>query len=71
MAKKRTPVSHSRREPDGKGLRIIAVFKLAKALLLVAVGIGAIKLLHKDLSELAANWVAAIRSIPIIDSYTD
>jgi uncharacterized membrane protein (DUF2068 family) len=64
MAKKRTPVSHSRREPDGKGLRIIAVFKLVKGLLLVAVGIGAIKLLHRDLSDLAANWIAAIRVDP-------
>ena len=64
MAKKRTPVSHSRREPDGKGLRFIAVFKLAKGLILVAVGLGAIKLLHKDVSELAANWVAAIRVDP-------
>ncbi|HTG18189.1 MAG TPA: DUF2127 domain-containing protein [Blastocatellia bacterium] len=64
MAKKRTPVSHSRREPDGKGLRLIAVFKLAKGLILVAVGLGAIKLLHKDVSELAANWVAAMRVDP-------
>jgi uncharacterized membrane protein (DUF2068 family) len=64
MAKKRTPVSHSRREPDGKGLRIIAVFKLAKGLILVAVGIGAIKLLHKNLSELGANWIATIRVDP-------
>lgn len=64
MKKKRTPVSHSRREPDGKGLRLIAVFKLAIGLLLVAVGIGALKLLHKDVSELAANWVAAIRVDP-------
>ena len=64
MAKKRTPVSHSRREPDGKGLRLIAVFKLAKGLILVAVGLGAIKLLHEDVSELAANWVAATRVDP-------
>jgi uncharacterized membrane protein (DUF2068 family) len=64
MAKKRTPVSHSGREPDGKGLRLIAVFKLVKGLILVAVGLGAIKLLHKDVSELAANWVAAIRVDP-------
>lgn len=61
MAKKRTQARH---ESDGKGLRIIAVFKLIKGLLLVAVGIGAIKLLHRDLSELAANWIAAIRVDP-------
>jgi uncharacterized membrane protein (DUF2068 family) len=61
MAKKRT---HASNQPDGKGLRLIAVFKLAKGMLLLAVGIGAIKLLHKDISELAANWVAAIRVDP-------
>lgn len=59
--KKRT---HSSHEPDGKGLRIIAVFKLAKALLLVAVGIGAIKLMHKDLSDLANQWIAELRIDP-------
>jgi len=70
MAKKRMPDSHSRRgrnshhEPDGKGLRIIAIFKLAKGLLLVAVGIGAIRLLHKDVSEVAASWIASIRIDP-------
>jgi uncharacterized membrane protein (DUF2068 family) len=64
MAKKRTHSSHSHHEPDGKGLRLIAVFKLAKGLLLLAVGIGAIKLLHKDVSELATSWIAAIRIDP-------
>lgn len=64
MAKKRTSARGPSYEPNGKGLRLIAVFKLAKGLLLVAVGIGAIKLLHKDVSELAANWIAAIRVDP-------
>jgi uncharacterized membrane protein (DUF2068 family) len=49
---------------DGAGLRIIAAFKLAKALLLLAVGIGAINLMHKDLSELASKWVAELRVDP-------
>src|SRR5260370_33819094 len=61
MAKKRKQSNH---ESDGKGLRIIAVFKLTKGLLLLAVGIGAIKLLHKDLSELATSWITAIRVDP-------
>lgn len=64
MAKKRTPVRQSPKQHAGKGLRIIAVFKLAKALLLIAVGIGAIKLLHKDVSEIASDWIAAIRVDP-------
>ena len=64
MAKKRKTDSRPRKAHDGKGLRIIALFKLIKALLLVAVGIGAIKLLHKDVSEIASNWIAAIRVDP-------
>jgi uncharacterized membrane protein (DUF2068 family) len=64
MAKKRMHSRHSRTEPDGKGLKIIAIFKLVKGLLLVAVGIGAIKLLHKDVSEIAAGWIATIRVDP-------
>jgi len=54
MAKKRTSAAHSGHQHDGKGLRIIAV----------AVGVGAIKLLHKDVSDLATNWIAAIRVDP-------
>jgi uncharacterized membrane protein (DUF2068 family) len=51
-------------DPGGKGLRIIAVFKLVKGLLLVAVGIGAIKMLHRDLADVAASWIAQIRVDP-------
>lgn len=46
------------------GLKIIALFKLTKGLLLVAVGIGAIKLLHKDVADIAAGWIATIRIDP-------
>jgi|GEM_PF-118010 len=60
-AKNRKQATH---ESDGKGLRAIAVFKLTKGLLLFAVGIGAIKLLHRDLSELATDWITAIRVDP-------
>jgi uncharacterized membrane protein (DUF2068 family) len=56
---KRTHTAH-----DGKGLRVIAVFKLLKGLLLLAVGIGAINLLHKDISDLAVRWTTAIRVDP-------
>jgi len=63
MAKKRkrnrTHTAH-----DGKGLRVIAVFKLLKGLLLVVVGIGAINLLHRDVADLAVRWTTAIRVDP-------
>ena len=35
-----------------KGLILIAAFKLGQALLFVAVGVGALKLLHKDVGDL-------------------
>jgi len=43
---------------------LIAVFKLAKGLLLVAVGIGALKLLRHDVSSSVAHWVAVLRVDP-------
>jgi uncharacterized membrane protein (DUF2068 family) len=38
----------------------IAVLKLVKAALLIAVGIGAIKLLHKDLAATVLHWTQAL-----------
>jgi len=42
------------------GLRLIAIFKLIKGALLLAVGIGALALLHRDVGELAASLIAAL-----------
>jgi uncharacterized membrane protein (DUF2068 family) len=41
----------------GRGLRIIAVFKLLKALALIAVSVGALRLLHKDVAAIAEHWM--------------
>lgn len=41
----------------GRGLRVIAAFKLLKAAALVAVGLGALKLLHKDVAAIAEHWI--------------
>ncbi len=46
------------------GLVLIGAFKLLKGVLLVAVGVGALKLLDKDLSEVAAHWVDVLRVDP-------
>jgi uncharacterized membrane protein (DUF2068 family) len=43
---------------------LIAPFKLAKGLLLVAVGIGALKLLRHDVASSLAHWVAVLRVDP-------
>lgn len=45
-------------------LILIGVFKLVKALLLVAVGIGAIRLLHRDLAGVVTHWVQVLRVDP-------
>ena len=47
--------SHSR------GLMLIAIFKLLKGFALIAVGIGALHLLHKDVAAIADHWINAFR----------
>ena len=38
------------------GLVLIAIFKLFKGVLLLVVGVGALSLLHKDVSEVVEHW---------------
>ncbi len=45
-------------------LILIGLFKLLKAALLITVGIGAIKLLHKDLAETVLHWAQVLRVDP-------
>ena len=52
------PRTHSR------GLMLIAVFKLLKGVALLAVGIGALRLLHKDVAAIADHWINAFRVDP-------
>ena len=47
-----------------RGLRLIAVFKLFKGLVLFAVGIGAVKLLHKNLAFEVERWADILRVDP-------
>jgi uncharacterized membrane protein (DUF2068 family) len=46
------------------GLRLIAIFKLFKGLVLFAVGVGAVKLLHKDLAFEVERWADIFRVDP-------
>jgi uncharacterized membrane protein (DUF2068 family) len=50
--------SHSR------GLWLIAAFKLVKGFALLAVGIGALRLLHKDVASVVEHWVNVFRVDP-------
>jgi hypothetical protein len=60
-----------RAAPQAKGghegtatLLLIALFKLLKGLLLVAVGIGAVKLLHRDVADTVMHWINVLRVDP-------
>ena len=45
-------------------LIVIAVFKVAQALLFLAIGVGAVKLLHKDVGDLLAQLADHLRFNP-------
>jgi uncharacterized membrane protein (DUF2068 family) len=47
-----------------RGLLYIALFKLFKGVLLLIVGAGALRLLHKDVGEVAMHWVDVLRADP-------
>ena len=50
--------------PRGRGLWLIAAFKLFKAVALLAVGIGALKLLHKDVAAVIEHWIGVFQVDP-------
>lgn len=56
------PAPHSSR--SGRVLLLIGAFKLFKGVLLLGVGIGALRLLHKDVAEVADRWVNLLRVDP-------
>ena len=43
---------------DNRLIRLIAFFKLLKSALLIAVGMSALRLLHKDIASVLEHWVA-------------
>lgn len=52
------------RKSHSRGLLLIAAFKLLKGFTLLAVAIGALRLLHKDVAVVADHWVNAFRVDP-------
>jgi uncharacterized membrane protein (DUF2068 family) len=63
----RASVRRGRRPADRKHPRTllaIALFKLVKGILLIAVGIGAFELVHKDVAQTALHWVDVLRVDP-------
>jgi uncharacterized membrane protein (DUF2068 family) len=49
---------------SSRTLLLIALFKLVKGILLVAVGIGALGLLHRDVANTVLHWVGILRLDP-------
>jgi uncharacterized membrane protein (DUF2068 family) len=47
----------AKRRSRGRGLRLIALFKLLKGLALLALGIGALRLLHQDVAAVVEHWI--------------
>jgi uncharacterized membrane protein (DUF2068 family) len=47
-----------------RGLMLIAAFKLLKGFALIAVGIGALHLLHRDVAAVVDHWINAFRVDP-------
>jgi uncharacterized membrane protein (DUF2068 family) len=51
-------------ESHSRGLLLIAVFKIFKGLALLALGIGALGLLHKDVAAETERWIELLRVDP-------
>jgi uncharacterized membrane protein (DUF2068 family) len=54
----------ARAKSSAIGIYIISAFKIFKGLLLLAAGIGALKLLHKDSAQVAQHWINVFRVDP-------
>ena len=47
-----------------RGIRLIAIFKLFKGALLLGSGIGLLRLLHKDVADVAMQWINTLHVDP-------
>jgi uncharacterized membrane protein (DUF2068 family) len=52
------------KKSNGRLLRLIAVFKFLKAAMLIALGVGAFRLLHKDVGDVVEHWAGALKIDP-------
>jgi uncharacterized membrane protein (DUF2068 family) len=56
--------SSTKDKPHNRWLILIAMFKLAQALLFIAIGVGALRLLHKDLGDALETLANHLRFNP-------
>jgi uncharacterized membrane protein (DUF2068 family) len=52
------------RKKRNRWLELIALYKLLQAALLVSIGFGALRLLHKDIADILTNLAMALRMNP-------
>ena len=66
VIRKSTQRQHSKQTKTSSSivLVLIGLFKLVKALLLLAIGIGVLKFMHKDLASAVMHWVQLLRVDP-------
>jgi uncharacterized membrane protein (DUF2068 family) len=64
MPRLKSPAQATKAAEGGTALLLIAIFKLIKGILLLAVGVGAVKLLHRDLAETVTHWAHVLRVDP-------
>ena len=57
-------VARAAKQSSSLILILIGLFKLFKALLLIAIGIGSIRFLHKDLGSTVMHWIQVLRVDP-------
>ena len=60
----RTTELHARRAAHHRGLLLIGLFKLGKAVLFFCLGLGAVHLLHKDMADEVLKLAASLKVDP-------
>ncbi len=61
---KEFPTAGSKRRRHNRWLVLIAIYKLLQALLFIAIGVGALRLLHKDVGDMFATFADRLRFNP-------
>jgi uncharacterized membrane protein (DUF2068 family) len=64
MASTRVSTQRQKKTSSGAWIVFIGIFKLLKGVLLLALGIGLLKLLHKDVAATADHWIRELRFDP-------
>ncbi len=64
MAQAKTALKAPSKRAGSTGLMIIGLYKLFEGVLLLAVGIGLLRLLHRDVAAFVMHWVHVLRVDP-------